>query len=190
MGNLKIASDMKKYSTGRSVYNTHFNDIHTAENLIRYITLTSNNPSHMQKLLCFGALGAFYYHSIEDTIKAFTNVQLDSGNIKDSDDSMIHEIFDLDDQQTAFFDNEPESLLGFAYNCAKLYYHTGHQVMYAVHKKMNSSDNNMHIHFAINAISYTTGTTWNNFIEQQHEREIYMNQLFWETTGWSHYITD
>ena len=183
MGNLKLAKDTrKKNNTDADGYKTKYKGNYTNKNatrkLINYVTRTGPREDRKEDLITWGARGVLYFQPIDDIIHIIEQTQIVCRDRKKMGPRMFHEIYGMSDAQMCFFNEYPQLLDEFAYACASVYYNAGYQVVYGVHNEPNT-EKKMHIHFAVNAVSFNNGDKWHSDVNnEQGERENYMNMVY------------
>lgn len=142
------------------------------ENLIRYITRTNGEPKN--DLIVWGGLGILEYKSINSIIDQFSLVQklhTRNGNFGRFID---HEIFSFTPEGKSLLDENNVDIDQLAREMAYTFYETDHcQVLYGVHYP-SEEEAHLHIHFAINTVSFETGNKRRENISQTNDR----NSLF------------
>jgi len=125
----------------------------SAEKLIRYITRTRENEDRRNELLGYGLnYGTAHHIPIEELIRQFEFVQkyhASKGSL------MCHYTMPISTKlYDYYFEHDLRRLHNYAQMCCQHIFNMGHQVCYAVHQ---SASEQLHIHFAINAINFCTG---------------------------------
>ena len=138
------------------------------ENLIRYITRTNGEPKN--DLIAWGGLGILEYKSINSIIGQFGLVQklhTRNGNFGRFID---HEIFSFTPEGKSLLDENNVDIDRLAREMAYTFYEIDHcQVLYGVHSP-SEEDAHLHIHFAINTVSFESGNKRRENISQTSER--------------------
>lgn len=170
--------------TNKGNYNNKGNDVRyknqnysnedAVENLLHYVTRTRENEKRKDDLINYGAVGADYFHSVDDMIKQFRYVQYIHGINTRRGRRMYHEVFNLDDCELERLAYLPDMLWQVGMECCQIYYQIGHQAVFAVHWE---PEKRCHIHFAVNSINFITGLKWHTKLPEIKERERIFNDI-------------
>ena len=170
--------------TNKGNYNNNGNDKHyknknysnedAVENLLHYITRTRKNEWRKGDLINYGAVGADYFHSVDDMIQQFRYIQHIHGINTRRGRRMYHEVFNLKDCELERLAYAHDILWQVGMECCQVYYQMGHQAAFAVHWEL---EKRCHIHFAVNSISFMTGLKWHTSRPEIKEREGIFNEI-------------
>ena len=170
--------------TNKGNYNNNGNDKHyknknysnedAVENLLHYITRTRKNEWRKGDLINYGAVGADYFHSVDDMIQQFRYIQHIHGINTRRGRRMYHEVFNLKDCELERLAYAHYILWQVGMECCQVYYQMGHQAAFAVHWEL---EKRCHIHFAVNSISFMTGLKWHTSRPEIKEREGIFNEI-------------
>lgn len=161
----------------------NYTNLDAIENVIRYITRTRKNETRGDELITWGGMGVGSYASPELVIEQFHFVQMAYG-INKNGRMLYHETFNITDEEFDKLDNDYNRVKQIALECAKIYYSNGYQVAFAVHDARKKEEINIekinkgvHIHFAVNAVNFTTGRKWHTSMKENFNRERSFNGI-------------
>ena len=146
------------------------------DNVIRYITRTRDNETRLDDLRGYGAAGVGSYVSPQVMISRFKAVQNSYGIEYRGGRRILHEVFSITDREFTDMGRDIAIVNRLASDLCLEYYRMGFQVVYAVHWDMEKK---LHIHFAVNAVSYKTGKKINTFRKENWYRENRFNSILW-----------
>ena len=127
-----------------------YKNIDCANNVIRYITRTRENETRQKELVSYGShIGNVYHKPIEQFIREFEFVQ---DYLRGTGSLLCHYSIQISDLVFARMNNDMNLLNCYARDCCKYIFDFGYQAAYAIHY---SEKDRLHIHLAINTISYT-----------------------------------
>ena len=145
------------------------------ENLIRYITRTKGEPKH--DFIAGGGLGILEDNSIDSIIGQFSLAQQLHTRKGDFGRFIDHEIFSFSPKGESLLDENNVDIDRLAREMAYTFYETDHcQVLYGVHSP-SEKDAHLHIHFAINTVSFETGNKRRENIRQTRERNTQFQNM-------------
>lgn len=144
------------------------------ENLIRYVTRTRVDEDRAGDLITYGAVGADYFHSVENIIQQFQYVQKKYGIDYREGRRMHHEVFNLNDIEAERINFDLEQFWQIGLECSQIYYHMGHQVVFGVHWEEGKR---YHIHFAVNSINFINGRKWHTSLKEIGPRNLIFNEI-------------
>ena len=145
------------------------------ENLIRYITRTNGEPKN--DLIAWGGLGILEYQSINSIIDQFSLVQQLHTRNGGFGRLIDHEIFSFTPECESLLDENNVDIDRLAREMAYTFYETDHcQVLYGVHSP-SKEDAHLHVHFAINTVSFETGNKRRENISQTRERNTQLQNI-------------
>lgn len=180
MGLLGIPTKGNKISyynnNGKHIYykKGNYSNVDAVENLLRYVTRTRENEDRANDLINYGAVGADYFHSVDDMIQQFHYIQYIHGINSRRGCRMYHEVLNLTDCEYKRLGYNAEVLWRVGMECCQIYYQKGHQVVFAVHWE---PDKRCHIHFAVNSINFLNGLKWHTSIAEIKERGWIFNGI-------------
>ncbi len=146
-----------------------FDSYNEIDNLLRYITRTKVSGNKRKDVIKIGGRAVQLSHGIETAIRQFKQVQsvYDNGFDRYSR-HCFHEIFAFNPELSRFLSDQ--LVTEMAEEMSRFYWIKGFQVVYAVHKP-DRENYNLHIHFAVNAISVKTGKKWHTDYNDTKYRE-------------------
>lgn len=169
---------METKSYGKLINNDghgHYTKPDSTENLIRYITRTNKQPSN--DLITWGGMGISEYSGIEKIIDQFSLAQKMHTRCGTFGRYMSHEYFSFSDKGEYLISKYHLDIDTIARKmAADIFEHDHCQVIYGVHSP-SSEDKHLHIHFAINAVNYRTGSKRRENRSQTRERDMRFNQI-------------
>ena len=152
----------------------NFSNHDAVENLIHYITRTRVSEDRKGDLITYGAVGAFYYNSVEDVIQQFKYVQNVYGINNRNGRRMYHEVLNLLDFEAEWLGYAPEWFFQVGMECCQFYFQMGFQAVFAVHYEENK---HYHFHCAVNSINFITGRKWHTSLKDIRWRENIFNEV-------------
>lgn len=144
------------------------------ENVIHYITRSRVNEGRREELMGYGGAGVGIYLLPDQIIGQFLYIQKVHGIDARKRRRVYHEVFGLQDSEFAELNCDMDVLHRFARECCQVYYQRGYQVVYAIHWEPFNGKK-MHIHFAVNTISFRDGKKWHTSKVDLRERERLFN---------------
>lgn len=179
MGLLGIPTNPNKGNYNNNGDNPHYknrnySNADAVENLLYYVTRTRANEKRKNDLINYGAVGADYFHSVDDMIQQFCYIQHIHGINTRRGRRMYHEVFNLEDCELERLAYAPEMLWQVGMECCQVYYQTGHQAVFAVHWE---PEKRCHIHFVVNSINFITGAKWHTKLPEIKAREENFNEI-------------
>lgn len=144
------------------------------ESLIRYIARKNDNPK--DDLICCGAFGATDFTDIDVTIRQFECVQKLHKRNGNFGRYIDHEIYSFSAEEEQAIRQHGIPVENLARKMASDIYKDGFQVYYSVHEREHGT-NRLHIHFAVNTVSFQTGKKRHENIQETEKREKRMNQI-------------
>ena len=144
------------------------------DKVIRYITRTRENEMRRDDLRGYGGAGVGSYAPPQVMIDRFKAVQNCYGIGYRGGRRILHEVFSVTDREFTDMGRDIASVNRLASELCLEYYRMGFQVVYAVHWDMEKK---LHIHFAVNAVSYRTGKKINTFRRENWYRENRFNNI-------------
>lgn len=147
-------------------------------NLLRYISRTRDDEDRRADLKVFGCIGVDAYGSIDFVIQQFRKAQ--QLYYKDNGRRMYHFVYSFSDKEIKIINGRTEVMARIAYHLAELFHRRGFQVAYAVHEEPAKR---LHIHFAVNAVSYLTGY---KFHISKPEVSMLQQQMTYLAGLWAH----
>lgn len=154
--------------------NRYYSNEDAVENLLHYVTRTRKNEERKDDLINYGAVGADYFHSVDDMIQQFRYIQYIHGINTRRGRRMYHEVFNMEDCEFERLAHSSEMLWQVGMECCQVYYQMGHQAVFAVHWE---PEKRCHIHFAVNTISFINGAKWHTKLPEIKEREGKFNEI-------------
>lgn len=152
-------------------------------NLIRYITRTRMNEQRRDELRGYGGAGVFRCDTPEMMVMRFEAVQ-DAHGIKSKNGrKMLHEVFSVTDREFKGLNCDMGLLNQIALELCGEYYRQGFQAVYAIHWDAGKK---LHIHFAVNAVSFVTGKKFDTSVGGNRERERVFNKKLCHYCGMLH----
>lgn len=152
----------------------NYTNLDAVENLIHYVTRTRKNEDRAGDLIAYGAVGADYFHTVDDMIQQFLYVQNVNGINSRGGRRMYHEVLNLLDWEVERLANSPEWLWNVGMGCSQVYYQMGHQAVFGVHWE---PEKRCHIHFAVNSINFIDGRKWHTSMPEIKGREAVFNEI-------------
>ncbi len=158
------------------------------DNVLRYVTRTRKCEKRENELVYCNSLGVMLSLGIDHCIYEMEQLQRFYSINNRGGRRMFHETLELTEQETSCFDSIA-SLSKFADSCAYIYYQMGFQVVYAVHfvpysdedmtilQRQQKVRRGVHIHFAVNIISFLDGRKFHSTGSARIQRERYFNRL-------------
>ena len=143
------------------------------DNVIRYVTRTRSDEQRKGELQGYGGLGFFRYDTTETIIACFKAVQNAYGIRYRKGKRMFHEVFSITDREFGGINCDMKLLNQIALELCWEYYRQGFQVVYAIHW---DKEKKLHIHFAVNAVSFMTGKKFITSAKGNSERERLFNE--------------
>lgn len=149
----------------------YYKNTDAVENVIYYITRSRKNETRANELIAVGTAGVVCNTSPEAYIRAFKMVQdyYSKGNIMGR--RIVHEVYMLHDSELQLLDNSYKNIYKVALCIAQYYFQQGFQTVFAIH---NDGLRHIHIHFAINSVSYLDGKKYHSAVgELQKKKSIF-----------------
>lgn len=179
MGLLGIPTKPKEgnyNNNGNNIYykDQNYSNEDAVENLLHYITRTRENEDRKDDLINYGAVGADYFHSVDDMIQQFRYIQHIHGINTRRGRRMYHEVLNLKDCELKRLGRNPEMLWQVGMECCQVYYQMGHQAVFAVHWEPKKR---CHVHFAVNTINFLSGRKWHTTLPEIKQREGIFNEI-------------
>lgn len=143
------------------------------DNVIRYVTRTRSDEQRKEELQEYGGLGFFRYDTTETMIARFKAVQNAYGIGYRKGKRIFHEVFSITDREFEGINCDMKLLNQIALELCGEYYRQGFQVVYAIHW---DKEKKLHIHFAVNAVSFMTGKKFITSKDGNNERERLFNE--------------
>jgi len=144
------------------------------EKLIRYVTRT--NGSGKNDLVSWGGAGVLEYYGIEDVIGQFYLAQEKHTRNDGFGKYMNHEIFSFSEEGEYAAEKNRLDIDQIARQMAMDIFDYDHcRVVYGVHAPGKGSP--LHIHFAVNAVSYLTGNKRHENMGKTLKRSIRFNGI-------------
>ena len=143
-------------------------------NVIRYVTRTRKNEDRRNELFGYGGAGVGYYLEPEMMIQQFLYVQCNHNIHYRRGRRMYHEVLTIREDEFDKLNRDMSIANRIALECCMIYYLQGHQVVYAVHW---DQDKFVHIHFAVNTISFIDGRKWHTSMREGTSREKKFNEI-------------
>lgn len=154
-----------------NIHRGNYTNVNAVENVIRYVTRTRINEDRAHELFSFGGAGVSLHLGVEVIISQFLYAQ----NIyQKGGRQLLHESFGLKDDDFAEINYDLRILDQIAKECCQIYFSKGFQVIYAVH---DPDDDEKHIHFVVNGVSYRNGKKWHSSISEDNARECMFNEF-------------
>ena len=132
---------------------------------IKYISRTRKNEDRANELVAYGATGISSDPELGYQEMLFTQKQYKINARKGK--RVEHHIFGLGYEDKNERKLSDEQLTQFAKECSEEYYKMGFQNCYALHREPSGE---MHIHFMINSIQFTTGLKFHEHWKARRER--------------------
>lgn len=164
MGNMGNLINIKgKYSNRDAV-----------DNVIRYITRTRKDEMRRGDLQGYGGAGVGCYACPQTMAARLKAVQKLHGIEYRGGRRILHEVFSITDGEFKEMGCDMASVGRLALELCMEYFNMGFQTVYAVHWERGKG---LHIHFAVNAVSYVTGRKINTSWEGNWHREHRFNDI-------------
>lgn len=151
-----------------------YSNRNAVDNVIQYITRTRNNEGRLGDLQGCGGAGVGSYAPPQVMISRFKVVQNCYGIEYRGGRRILHEVFSITDREFEDMGCDIALVNRLASELCLEYFNMGFQVVYAVHWDMEKK---LHIHFAVNAVSYRTGKKINTFRKENWYRENRFNDI-------------
>lgn len=153
-----------------------FDSYKEIDKLIRYITRTKTDGYNRKTdLIYFGGRAVEFSGKIEKVINQFKQVQ---GIYEKGFDRWsrhcFHEIFSFNPELKQYLTKD--MLIQMAKGMSDFYYEKGFQVVYAIHNP-DYNENNVHIHFAVNSISFANGLKWHSGRRDWVKRQRFFREV-------------
>jgi Relaxase/Mobilisation nuclease domain. len=142
-------------------------NVDAVENLIRYVTRTRPNEQRRDELYGYGGAGVFRYDTPEIMAARFNAVQDAYEISRRKGRRMVHEVFSVADREFGGLNCDMGLLNQIALELCRVYYSQGFQAVYAIHW---DKEKKMHIHFAVNAVSFVTGKKFCTSVRGNRDR--------------------
>ncbi|MCI9080088.1 MAG: relaxase/mobilization nuclease domain-containing protein [Lachnospiraceae bacterium] len=143
-------------------------------NVIRYITRTRANETRFNELRGYGGAGVGNYDSPEVMEQRFNTIQKLYGINYRKGRRIFHEVFSITDSEFENIGSDMGIVNQVALEMCREYFNEGFQVVYAVHREEIKK---LHIHFAVNAVSFITGKKFDTSVEGNRHREQKFNEI-------------
>ena len=174
-GNKEGNNNRARYKKG------NYTNEDAVENVLHYVTRTRENEERGDDLINYGAVGADYFHSVDNMIQQFRYVQYVYGINSRRGRRMYHEVLNLKDCEFERLGRNPEVLWQVGMECCQVYFQMGHQAVFAVHWE---PEKRCHIHFAVNTINFQNGWKWHTtlpeIIDKIHKEKLELDGLLKE----------
>lgn len=144
------------------------------EKVLHYVTRTRENEERGSDLINYGAVGADYFHSVDNMIQQFCYVQHIYGIDSRGGRRMYHEVLNLEDGEVERLGRNPDVLWQVGMECCQIYFQMGHQAVFAVHWE---PEKRCHIHFVVNTINFQNGMKWHTSISEIRLRGDLFNEI-------------
>lgn len=167
-GNKEGNNNRARYKKG------NYTNEDAVENVRHYVTRTRENEERGDDLINYGAVGADYFHSVDNMIQQFRYVQYVYGINSRRGRRMYHEVLNLKDCEFERLGRNPEVLWQVGMECCQVYFQMGHQAVFAVHWE---PEKRCHIHFAVNTINFQNGWKWHTTLPEIKQREGIFNEI-------------
>ena len=161
-------NELKK--TGR-----YYTNRNATANLIRYITRTRDHEDRAAELIGYGGLGISLFSNPEQNIREMEYVQSYYDFEKFGRRRMYHFILSYLPEETAWLNWDWELLYRITMEQCMVFYNKGHQVLFGIHY---DPEKFLHVHFAVNAVSFTTFKKFRYYKEDSIEMGSIMNNIF------------
>lgn len=163
---------METESFGKLLNNAgknNYTDPDSLKNVIKYITGT--NGKSKKDVVAWGGLGILEYKDIDSIIRLFAHVQQLHTRRGNFGRYIDHEYFSFSHEGASLVIANNLDIDRLARKMAYDFYNTDRcQVVYGVHSPTEEGKH-LHIHFAINTVSYVTGNKRRENKTQTNERE-------------------
>jgi len=140
------------------------------EKTIAYITRTRENENRQGELVCWGTLGAGKFKGVDGVIDDFKAVQSTYKRAGRFGRYADHEIYSFSEEGARVLTARNELIKETAKKMARTFYRDGYQVVYAAHEK-DEGDENLHIHFIVNTVSFVDSGKRKEYFGKTKERE-------------------
>jgi len=151
-----------------------YSNMDAVDKVIRYITRTRDNETRLCDLRDYGGAGVGYHATPQMMIDRFKAVQNCYGIGYRGGRRILHEVFSIGDREFTDMGRDMARVGRLAVELCQDYFNMGFQVVYAVHW---DSGKKLHIHFAVNAVSFVTGKKINTFRRENWYRENRFNSI-------------
>lgn len=180
MGKLINAKNYSKKNNLTSFRKGNYSNYNAVGNTINYITRNTDKlEERKSELLAWGGYGVLFL-SPESAIRCFRVLQENENINRRGGQRVIHEFFSMVNDEGIDEGAYIVSRLGtgamvqLAYECARLYYNEGFQVVFAIHYDPGKK---YHIHFVVNAISFINGLKFKETLQHMGTIENAMNEI-------------
>ena len=152
----RLHSDKLKYTSFDAV-----------NNVIHYITRTRSSETKAIDLVLWGdSVGYCYGKPVDEIIKEFIYIhKLYAPYTGKNTSKICHYIFRIYRNEFTQMNNNFHLLAEFAVKCCSYLFSNGFQTIFAIHYP---NENNLHIHFCINAVNYKTGHKLRQYYKDLH----------------------
>ena len=139
----------------------------SVQNVIHYVTRTRSIEPKSDDLVLWGdSIGYCYNKSVDEIIKEFHFVhKLYAPYTGKHTCKICHYVFTIYNNEFLQINNDFSLLTAFAVKCCSYLFSNGFQSIFAIHYP---NENNLHIHFCINAINYKTGYKLRQYYKELH----------------------
>lgn len=143
-------------------------------NVVKYITRTRDNETRYNELMGYGGAGVGNYSSPAIMEQRFIIVQNHYGINYRKGRRIFHEVFSITDYEFEKIGSDMGLVNQIALEMCMEYFNAGFQVVYAIHWEKSKK---LHIHFAVNSISFVTGKKFDTSVKGNRYREQRFNEL-------------
>ncbi len=143
-------------------------------NVIKYVTRTRENEKRSNELVTYGGTGVGNYASPEIMEQRFNIVQNLYGINYRKGRKVLHEVFSITDSEFKKIGSDMGLVKQIALEMCREYFNEGFQAVYAVHWE---EEKRLHIHFAVNSVSFVTGKKIDTSINSNDRRGEKFNKI-------------
>ena len=167
----------------------NYTNIDAVEKVIRYITRT-NGTNSPADLISWGSPNTSVWNGVDGVITDILKTQNIFDIKRRNGRRIFHEVLQMQEFHRADDCNRFDLLNQAAMECCLLYDHLGFQAVYGIHhNEDNSYGHILHIHFAVNTISYKDGHKWHSDNADHARRSWYFYEVcnailneYWDTS--------
>lgn len=140
-------------------------------NVIKYVTRKRENETRSDELIGYGAVGTGNYITPAEMIQRFNVVQKLHGINYRKGRRIFHEVFSITDDEFKQLGYCIDTVNQMAFEMCMEYFNNGFQAIYGIHWEETKK---LHIHFAVNSVSFMTGKKFDTSVQGN----LYRNQKF------------
>lgn len=144
--------------------------------VIKYDLREGKHKENLSQLISWGALGAPEWNGAEGVIDAFKTVQILHTRKGAHGRYIDQELYDFSEEELEAIQESGADVDAIARKMAREFFEEGVQVLYAVHSR-DEHNRDIHVHFAVNTVSYRTGKKRRENKTDTRNRSWKMNEI-------------